>query len=389
MASTIMSTYARLPIGFTHGEGVFLFDDAGNRYLDALSGIAVNCLGHAHPALTSALCEQAGKLIHTSNLYQIAEQEDLAGRLTKLARMDKVFFCNSGAEANEAAIKLARLYGHQQGHAVPRILVAEGSFHGRTLATLTATGNPRIQAGFEPLVDGFVRVPYNDIDAITETAAKHGDIVAVLIETIQGEGGVNIPDADYLPALADICKTQKWLLMVDEVQTGIGRTGKWFGYQHYNIQPDVISLAKGLGGGVPIGACVAHGAAADILIPGSHGSTFGGNQLACSAAISVLDTITDEKLCENARNMGRFLVETLQEQIGGLEIVKQIRGQGLMVGIELLTPCTELVQKAIDSEKLLLNVTAGNVIRLLPPLILNQHQAADIAAKVSTLVKSL
>ncbi len=389
MFSPVMPTYTRLPISFTHGEGVYLYTTDGTRYLDALSGIAVNSLGHTHPVLSKTIADQAARLMHVSNLYRIEEQERLAARLTELAGMDNVFFCNSGAEANEAAIKLARLYGHQHGHASPKIIVADGSFHGRTLATLSATGNPKIQQGFEPLVDGFVRVPFDDISAIKSAAAKHDDIVAVLIEPIQGEGGIRIPDSSYLQTVSQLCKNHNWLLMLDEVQTGIGRTGKWFAHQHHGIKPDVMTLAKGLGGGMPIGACVAHGKAASVLTAGKHGSTFGGNPLASAAALAVLETIEKESLCENAENIGRLLVDLLSDKLAGNPIVNEIRGQGLMVAIELASPCGELVRKGLDDEQILINVTANSVIRLLPPLILDQYQATDIAQKVTSLIETL
>ncbi len=389
MSSPVMPTYARLPIRFTHGEGVYLYTADGTRYLDALSGIAVNSLGHSHPVLSKTIADQAARLMHVSNLYQIEEQERLAARLTELAGMDNVFFCNSGAEANEAAIKLARLYGHQRDHATPKIIVADGSFHGRTLATLSATGNPKIQQGFEPLVDGFIRVPFNNISAIENAAEKHDDIVAVLIEPIQGEGGIRIPDSSYLQAVSQACKNHNWLLMLDEVQTGVGRTGKWFAHQHHDIKPDVMTLAKGLGGGMPIGACIAHGEAATILTAGKHGSTFGGNPLACAAALAVLDTIDTESLCSNAQQIGTLLVDMLTENLAGNPVVKEIRGKGLMLAIELDRQCTELVNKSLDNEHILINVTADSVIRLLPPLIIDQYQASDIARKVATLIETL
>lgn len=389
MPSPVMPTYARLPIQFTHGKGVYLYTADGTRYLDALSGIAVNSLGHAHPRLTRAICEQATQLIHVSNLYQIREQERLAERLTTLAGMDNVFFCNSGAEANEAAIKIARLYGHQKNHASPKIIVAEGSFHGRTLATLSATGNPKIQEGFEPLVEGFVRVPFDDIAAMERAAAEHDDIVAVLVEPIQGEGGIRIPDRHYLQEVSRLCSARSWLLMLDEVQTGIGRTGEWFAYQHHPIKPDVVTLAKGLGGGIPIGACMALGEAAAVLTPGKHGSTFGGNPLACTSALAVLDAIEDESLCRNARDTGALLIEMFAEKLAHHPIVTDIRGAGLMLAVELDRPCPELVRDGLNNEHILINVTSDNVIRLLPPLILDQSQAEDIACKVTTLIETL
>ncbi len=389
MSSSIMPTYARLPIGFTHGEGIYLYGNDGKRYTDALSGIAVNSLGHSHPRLVEAISAQARRLLHVSNLYRIEEQERLAEKITALSGMDNAFFCNSGTEANEAAIKLARLYGHEKGIQLPRIIVAEGSFHGRTLAALSATGNKKIQQGFEPLVEGFVRVPYNDPDAIEAAAAEYDDIVAVLVEPIQGEGGIHIPDPDYLPRIAETCKKYDWLLMLDEVQTGIGRTGKWFTWQHSDVQPDVMLLAKGLGGGVPIGACIAKGKAATVLTAGKHGSTFGGNPLACAAASTVLDVIAEDSLCSSAHDVGMTLLSSLRDKLVNIACVSDIRGSGLMLAIELDRPCGELVQKAITDEQLLINVTADSVIRLLPPLILNKNQAEEIATKISGLIETL
>ena len=384
-----MPTYARLPIRFSHGEGVYLYTDDGGRYLDALAGIAVNSLGHAHPRLVAAISEQARRLIHVSNLYEISEQEKLADQLTAAAGMDNVFFCNSGAEANEAAIKLARLYGHEKGISLPKIIVAEGAFHGRTLASLTATGNARIQQGFEPLVEGFIRVPYDDVDAIRVAAEKEDDIVAVLLEPVQGEGGIRIPHDGYLKAVEQLCRDHGWLFMLDEVQTGIGRTGKMFAFEHDNLSPDVVTLAKGLGGGFPIGACLAKGEASTVLTAGKHGSTFGGNPLACAAASAVLDTITDEALSENAATTGKALVDMLRDRLDDNPSVKEIRGSGLMIAVELDRPCTELVKRGIDNESILVNVTAERVVRLLPPLIIDQNVATAIADKVASLVNSL
>ena len=384
-----MPTYARLPIRFSHGEGVYLYTDDGGRYLDALAGIAVNSLGHAHPRLIAAISEQARRLIHVSNLYEISEQEKLADQLTAAAGMDNVFFCNSGAEANEAAIKLARLYGHEKGISLPKIIVAEGAFHGRTLASLTATGNTRIQKGFEPLVEGFIRVPYDDVDAIRVAAEKEDGIVAVLLEPVQGEGGIRIPHDGYLKAVEQLCRDHGWLFMLDEVQTGIGRTGKMFAFEHDNLSPDVVTLAKGLGGGFPIGACLAKGTAATVLTAGKHGSTFGGNPLACAAASTVLDTITDEALSENAATTGEALLDMLRDRLDDNPSVKEIRGSGLMIAVELDRPCTKLVKRGIDNESILVNVTAERVVRLLPPLIIDQNMATAIADKVASLVNSL
>ena len=380
-----MATYRRLPVTFTHGEGAWLWDEAGKRYLDALSGIAVCGLGHAHPAVRDALCEQAGSLIHTSNLYQIAAQTELGARLTALAGMDRVFFGNSGAEANEAAIKLARLHGHHRGIERPAILVMENSFHGRTLATLSATGNRKVQAGFEPLVQGFVRVPYNDLGAVETAAANRQDIVAVLVEPIQGEGGINIPAPDYLPRLRAICDRQGWLLMLDEIQTGMGRTGRLFAHQHTGIQPDVMTLAKGLANGVPIGACLARGVAATVLGPGSHGSTFGGNPLACRAASVVLETLESEGLVDRAADLGNQVKTGFRQALARQPGVRDIRGLGLMIGIELDRPCAELVGQALEAG-LLINVTAERVIRLLPPLILERDQVALLVDRLAGLI---
>lgn len=385
MAEHLMKTYQPLPVSFTHGEGIYLFDTNGKRYLDAISGIAVCGLGHAHPAVSKAICEQSGRLLHTSNLYQIDLQERLAEQLCKVAGMDRAFFSNSGAEANEAALKLARLYGHRQGIATPQVIVTEGSFHGRTLATLTATGNRKIQAGFEPLMPGFLRAPYDDLKAIRTIAANSHGVVAVLVEPITGEGGIRIPAADYLSELRALCDEHNWLLMLDEIQTGMGRTGRWFAHQHAGIVPDVMTLAKGLGNGVPIGACLGRGKAAEVFQPGNHGSTFGGNPLAASAALAVLNTIGGEHLVEHADRMGRHLLEGFTQRLGELPGLVAIRGRGLMLGIELDRPCAELMQSALQ-RKLLINVTAGNVVRLLPPLIISEAQADEIIDGVSDLI---
>ncbi len=380
-----MSTYARLPVEFDRGEGIWLWDTEGRQYLDALSGIAVCGLGHAHPDVTRAIAEQAGRLVHTSNLYGIPHQGKLADRLCELSGMERVFFCNSGAEANEAAIKIARLYGHSRDIDNPAIVVMENSFHGRTMATLTATGNRKVQAGFEPLVQGFVRVPYNDLDAIRKVAQNSSDVVAVLVEPVQGEGGINMPADDYLGELRKLCDAQNWLLMLDEIQTGMGRTGKWFAYQHTGILPDVVGLAKALGNGVPIGACMARGAAAQMLTPGSHGTTFGGNPLATRAALAVLDAMQSDNLVTQAGQRGQQLLEGFRGQLADRPGVVAIRGRGMMIGIELDRPCRELVGIAID-RGLLINVTADRVVRLLPPLITTEHQAQMIVEKVSELI---
>lgn len=387
MIDSLMATYKRLPVTFARGDGVWLWDTAGQRYLDALSGIAVCGLGHAHPAVREAICEQAGQLLHTSNLYGIAEQERLATMLTELSGMNRVFFANSGAEANEAAIKLARLYAHRRGLENPAILVTEGSFHGRTLATLSATGNRKVQAGFEPLVQGFVRVPYDDIEAIATAAENRPNIVAILVEPIQGEGGIRFPADDYLLRLRTICDREGWLLILDEIQTGMGRTGRFFAHEHTPIQPDVITLAKGLGNGVPIGACLARGAAAEVLTPGSHGSTFGGNPLACRVARTVLEVMRTQDLVANAGLQGQFLLDALRDALGQTPGVVAIRGRGLMIGIELDRPCGELVTMALAAG-LLINVTAERVIRLLPPLILEQPEAERLVQELTQLIES-
>jgi acetylornithine/N-succinyldiaminopimelate aminotransferase len=380
-----MQTYARLPISFTHGEGVWLWDSNGKRYLDALSGIAVNTLGHAHPQYTAALKMQIDRLIHVSNIYQVPEQEQLADKLCALAGMQEVFLCNSGCEANEAAIKLARMYGHNKGIEVPSIIVMEKAFHGRTLATLSATGNRKVQAGFEPLVKGFVRVPYNDLDAISQVAEHNHDVVAVLVEPIQGEGGIRMLDIHYLEQLRAICDQRGWLLMLDEVQSGLGRTGKWFAHQHSGIVPDVMTLAKGLGSGIPVGACLAAGKAAGTFKPGNHGSTFGGNPLASVAALTTLNILEQDQLLAHASTNGDFLLQGLHERLGQIDGVTAIRGHGLILGIELHKPCAELVQRAL-AQGLLINVTADNVIRLLPSLIFSRADAQQLLDLLCPLV---
>jgi acetylornithine aminotransferase len=384
--SHLMNTYARQPVTFTHGEGAWLWDTDGKRYLDGLSGIAVNTLGHAHPRFTAALNAQIGKLIHCSNLYQVHEQEKLADKLCALSNMQEVFLCNSGCEANEAAIKLARLYGHNQGIENPSIIVMEKAFHGRTLATLSATGNRKVQAGFEPLVGGFVRVPYDDLEAVRHVAQHNRDVVAVLVEPIQGEGGVRTLDIHYLQQLRKLCDEQNWLLMLDEVQCGMGRTGKWFAFQHSGILPDVMTLAKGLGSGVPIGACLAAGKATGTFKPGNHGSTFGGNPLASTAGLTTLNIIEQDKLLAHAGQIGQFIRDGFAAALQGVAGIKEIRGQGLIIGIELDKPCGELVKQAL-SKGLLINVTADSVIRLLPPLILSQAEAQHLIDTLSPLIK--
>ena len=387
MTTHLMNTYARQPVAFVRGEGAYLWDETGKRYLDAVAGVAVNGLGHAHPKVVKAISEQAAALIHTSNLYRVLRQEELADRLCALSGMDKAFFCNSGCEANEAAIKLARMYGHGKGVEVPTIIVMEKSFHGRTMATLTASGSRKIQAGFEPLLSGFARVPFNDIEAIRQVAEHNKSVVAVLVEVVQGEGGINVLPSAFLTELRQICDAHGWLLMLDEVQTGIGRTGTWFGFQHSGAVPDVIALAKGLGSGMPIGACLARGAAAEVFKPGSHGSTFGGNPLACSVALATLDAIEEDNLLENARVRGEAIRSGLRQALAGVHGVVDIRGEGMMIGIELDRPCGELVAVARDAG-VLINVTADKVIRLVPPLIYGEAEVNVLVAAVSGVVKN-
>ena len=389
MSDHLMNTYMRQPVTFTKGEGVWLWDTTGEKYLDALAGVAVNGLGHAHPKLVAAISEQAAKLIHVSNIYQIAEQDALADKLCAISGMDKVFFCNSGCEANEASIKLARLYGHNKGISSPEIIVMDKSFHGRTMATLSATGNRKVQAGFEPLVSGFIRVPYDDVDAVKQVASSNPNVVAILVEPVQGEGGINIPkdSSAYLETLRQICDAHGWLLMVDEVQTGIGRTGTWFAYQHTAIMPDVMSLAKGLGSGVPIGACLARGKAAEVFVYGKHGSTFGGNPLACAAGLATLAAIEDEGLCAHAEKMGELIKLGFQTAFADTPAVKVVRNAGLMIGIELDRPCGELVKMALAA-KLLINVTAEKVVRLLPPLVITQDEAQELVKRLSDVIKA-
>ncbi|CAK0777323.1 Acetylornithine aminotransferase [Gammaproteobacteria bacterium] len=386
MSNHLMNTYARLPLAFTHGEGSWLWDDEGKKYLDALGGIAVCALGHAHPAVTTAITHQAQRLIHTSNLFRIPLQEQLSRHLCHLSGMDRVFFCNSGAEAVEAALKLARLHGRQRNISAPTVVVMENSFHGRTLATLSATGNHKVQAGFEPLVQGFIRAPYNDIQTLTRIAHDCPDVVAVLVEPIQGEGGINIPNSDYLRQVRALCNQQGWLMMLDEIQCGLGRTGRWFAYQHEGVMPDVVCLAKGLANGVPIGACMAHGSAAALFGPGNHGSTFGGNPLACAAAAAVLKTIEMERLVARAATLGERMLIELQASLAGLQGVVEVRGKGLMIGIELDSPCKELVARALTAG-VIINVTQDTVVRLLPPLILTDDEADQIVQVVAQVVR--
>ena len=384
-ASHLMHTYAPQPVAFARGEGAWLWDTEGNRYLDALAGIAVNGLGHAHPVLIRALAEQAGRIIHTSNLYTVPEQERAAAKLCAISGMDNAFFTNSGAESNECAIKLARLYGHQRGVENATIIVMEKAWHGRTLATLSATGSRKAQAGFEPLMGGFLRVPYNDFPAI-ERLADNPSVVAVLMEVLQGEGGIHVADADYLRRIRALCDRKQWLLMIDEVQSGIGRTGKWFAHQWAGIVPDVMPLAKGLGSGVPVGACLARGAAAKVFKPGNHGTTFGGNPLAMVAAITTLDVIEKDGLLEHARRMGEVVKSGLARELAGVVGVKDIRGMGLMLGVELDRPCGEVVKRALAAG-LVSNVTADKVIRILPPLVIKEDEAKQLVSILAGVVK--
>lgn len=383
--TTLMSTYGTRTLTLTKGAGSRVWDNQGKSYLDAISGIAVCGLGYSHPAVTAAISEQAAQLLHVSNLYNIPQQQRLADLLIEQSGMDKAFFSNSGAEANEAAIKIARKYGNDRGVKNPAIIVMSNSFHGRTLATLSATGNTKVQIGFEPLVEGFIRVPFNDVAAVRAAAAEHDNIVAILVEPVQGEGGVRVPAADYLNHLRTICDEQNWLLMLDEIQTGNGRTGTYFAYQHNGILPDVVTTAKGLGNGVPIGACLARGVAADVLQPGNHGTTFGGNPLACSAGIAVIETIKTENLIARVKQLGEKLLADFKAALAGNAKVTDIRGLGLMIGIELNAPCAELVEKG-RAKGLLINVTSVNTIRLLPTFILTDAEAEELVTKVVELV---
>ena len=383
----VMNTYGRLPVALSHGRGCRVWDTNGREYLDGLGGIAVNTLGHAHPKLVPALQDQIATLIHTSNYYQVPLQEQLAAKLVELSGMTNVFFCNSGLEANEAAIKIARKFGHDKGIETPEIVVYEKAFHGRSIATLSATGNPKVQAGFGPLVPGFVRIPLNDVAALEEVARSRPNVVAVFLETIQGEGGVNPARAEYLREIRRVCDERGWLLMIDEVQCGIGRTGKWFAHQWAGIVPDVMPLAKGLGSGVPIGAVVAGPKAANVLQPGNHGTTFGGNPLAMRAGVETLRIMEEDGLLDNAAKVGAALKAGLEREFAGLSGVVEIRGQGLMLGIELDRPCGALLGQALEAG-LLMSVTADKVIRIVPPLILTESEAAEIVAKLAPLVKA-
>jgi len=382
-----MNTYGRQSVAFEKGEGAWLWDTNGKQYLDALAGIAVNGLGHAHPRLVKAIADQAGKVIHTSNIYQVPLQEALATRLAAISGMEKTFFCNSGAEANEAAIKLARLYGTKKGIEDPAVIVMEKAWHGRTIATLAATGSAKASAGFGKPISGFLRVPYNNLHAIQTMVDQHPEAVAVLFEPIQGEGGIRVADVEYQQALHAFCRERGLLYMVDEVQCGIGRTGKWFGFQHTGVLPDVMSLAKGLGSGVPIGACVAAGVAAEVFQPGSHGTTFGGGPLVCAAALETLAVMEEEHLLDRAAELGNRIQSALVTALSGQAGVKDIRGQGLMMGVELDRPCAVLVAQALESG-LLTNVTQDTVVRLLPPLVLKDNEADLIVERLVPLIQS-
>ena len=382
----VMNTYSRLPIALSHGRGCWVWDTEGRKYLDGLGGIAVNTLGHAHPRLVPALQEQIARLIHTSNYYEVPLQEQLAARLCEISGLQAAFFCNSGLEANEGALKIARKFGHDKGIARPQIIVYEGAFHGRSIATLSATGNPKVQKGFEPLVEGFVRVPLNDLAAVEEVARTHPNVVAVFLETIQGEGGVKPSRWDYLQGVRRVCDERGWLLMLDEVQCGIGRTGKWFAHQWAGIRPDVMPLAKGLGSGVPIGAIVVGERAVDVLGPGNHGTTFGGNPLAMRAGVETLRIMEEDGLLDHAAAVGAVLRAGLARELAGLPGVKEIRGAGLMIGIELARPCGALLGRAAAAG-LLISVTADNVIRLLPALVLSADEADQIVAILCPLVR--
>ena len=380
----LIPTYARQPVAFVRGEGVWLFDENGDKYMDAISGIGVCNLGHCHPAVSRTLAEQAGQLMHTSNLYRIPAQESLAQRLCELSGMQSVFFSNSGAEANEAAIKIARLYGNRKGITKPVVAVMEGSFHGRTMATLSATANAKVQEGFGPLVEGFVRVPFNDPDAVASLAGNP-DVVAVLVEPVQGEGGINIPNAGYLTALRQLCDQNDWLLMLDEIQTGNGRTGHYFACMGENVVPDVLTTAKGLGNGFPIGACLVAGKAEGVFGPGNHGSTYGGNPLGCAAALTVVNTLTDD-VVDSVNDKGAWLKHAFETALADLPLVSEVRNKGLMLAIQLDRPCAELVNLAREAS-LLINVTAGSVVRLLPPLVISQHEMQMLVDGLSAVIR--
>jgi acetylornithine aminotransferase len=384
----VMPTYAPQPVAFERGEGAWLFDTDGRRYLDCLSGIAVNTLGHNHPKLVAAICDQASKIMHCSNLFEIPLRQKLAERLVELSGMSNVFFCNSGLEANEAAIKLARLYGHNRGIEMPEIVVYEHAFHGRSLATLSATGNVKVQKGFEPLVPGFVRVPLNDMPALDAVAAQRPNVVAVFLEAVQGEGGIQPARVEYLRQVRELCDRKGWLLMIDEVQCGTGRTGRWFAHQWAGIKPDVMPLAKGLASGIPVGAIVAHGEAAHTFKPGNHGTTFGGNPLAMRAGLTTIEVMEEDGLIENATLMGQLIMDGMRRELAGVPGFVEVRGMGLMIGIVLDRPCSEVVGKALNAG-LVLNVTADTVVRLLPPLIINREQAELTVSTLAPLIREV
>ncbi|HFR4918819.1 TPA: aspartate aminotransferase family protein [Legionella pneumophila] len=379
---SLITSYSPMPVTFTHGEGVWLYDEQGKKYLDGLSGIAVCGLGHAHPDVTRTIQEQAARLIHTSNVFHIKEQELLAAKLTSMARMEQVFFANSGAEANEAAIKLTRLFGHKKGIETPSIIVMEKAFHGRTMATLTASGSRKVQSGFEPLVPGFIRAPFNDLDAIHTIAANREDVVAVMVEPIQGEGGIYPAEEGYLRALANLCEQNDWMLILDEIQTGNGRTGKLYSCMHYDIQPDILTTAKGLGNGMPIGACLMSKRAKDLFKPGNHGSTFGGNPLACATALTVLEVIERDKLCERVTKNSALLMDKLISNLGEHPHVKAIRGKGYMIGIELDRPANDMRILGLENQ-VLFNITAETVVRLLPPLIISEDEIDELVNRIT------
>jgi acetylornithine aminotransferase len=388
MSDHLMNTYARMPVAMQRGAGAWLWDTDGRRYLDAVSGLGVTALGHAHPRVTRVIAEQAGLLLHTANLFRIPWQEELAERLTRISGLDRAFICNSGTEAIECALKIVRLAGHERGIAVPGVIVMDNSFHGRTLAALSATGSRKAQAGFEPLVSGFVRVPFNDSGAVEKIAARDPSITAVLVEPVQGEAGICVPDPDYLTRLRAICDRRGWLLVLDEIQSGLCRTGRWYAHQHESVVPDILTTAKALANGLPIGACLARGAAAGLLSPGRHGSTFGGNPLVCRTACTVLDVMRDEDLAARAELLGVRMMEGFREALGGHPAVREIRGRGLMIGIEVSREVNVLKERALQ-RGLILNVTRDHVIRLLPPLILDETQADEIVSTVCELLHNL
>jgi len=383
--NSLMAAYGRLPVTMTHGKGVRVWDENGREYLDALSGIAVTALGHSDAAISEAIAQQAQSLLHVSNLFHIPQQEELGAQLCRIAGMEKAFFCNSGAEANEACIKIARLHGHKRKIGTPTIIVTDTAFHGRTMATIAATGNEKVKAGFGPMMPGFHIVPFGDADAVREAASTRHDVVAVMVEPIQGEGGINVPPEGYLRSLRDICDTNDWLLICDEIQSGMGRTGKWFAHQHDGISPDVMSVAKALGNGMPIGACLARGNAAELIQPGSHGTTFGGNPISSRVALTVIQQMEQRNLVQRAGELGERMLEGFRNTLHNQPGIHEIRGRGMMIGIELETPCTQILNNAL-SEGILLNVTAGNVVRLLPPYILTDAEADELVRRISDLI---